>query len=504
MTSTAYDREFDFTSQQASTPSDPIIASHLDAEYNRIKASIDSLISNLDLIQRADGEIANASVGLDQLAPEVTVGFNTATMWATATAYTTSDFVFNGAKYYHCIVAHTSGTFATDLAAGKWTLLVDFSALSSATTSAAGVIEIATDAEAQAKSLTDRALVASNLAALDASDTFSGLIEIATDAEATGLAVTNRAVTPGNLAAVLAAHQATANTWSADQTISSADAGASAGPILVLDRNSASPANSDLLGNIPFKGRDNGAGTDTYADIVAKILDVTAASEDGALLLRTAVAGALTAIMTIGPGVQIGSPTGGDKGAGTLNAQNGLYDKGFRAGTVLLTSGSVSAAATLDLVLTSYTSYRGIIIELAGFIPATDGADLYMRFSTDGGSTYDAGAGNYSYATQELADTAGRSSVRSNSATQMIIVDQIGSGATEGANADIRIWKQTSTALWTKAFWFGSMVDNAGTPSLYTFQGAGTRRTAQDTDAVRFLFSAGNITSGDYAVYGLL
>jgi hypothetical protein len=31
----------------------------------------------------------------------------------------------------------------------------------------------------------------------------------------------------------------------------------------------------------------------------------------------------------------------------------------------------------------------------------------------------------------------------------------------------------------------------------------GNFSTAQDTDAVRFLFASGNITSGTYAVYGL-
>lgn len=65
-----------------------------------------------------------------------------------------------------------------------------------------GVIEIATDAEAQAKTATDKGLVASNLAALGASDTFAGLIEIATDAEAQAKTATDKALVPSNLAAL--------------------------------------------------------------------------------------------------------------------------------------------------------------------------------------------------------------------------------------------------------------------------------------------------------------
>ena len=41
--------------------------------------------------------------------------------WATGTGYTIGQYVFaSDGNYYCCIVAHTSGTFATDVAAGKW------------------------------------------------------------------------------------------------------------------------------------------------------------------------------------------------------------------------------------------------------------------------------------------------------------------------------------------------------------------------------------------------
>lgn len=42
--------------------------------------------------------------------------------WTTATVYQTNDLVVYGANTYICLIANTSGTFATDLAAGKWQL----------------------------------------------------------------------------------------------------------------------------------------------------------------------------------------------------------------------------------------------------------------------------------------------------------------------------------------------------------------------------------------------
>ena len=45
--------------------------------------------------------------------------------WATSTTYAVNDTVeYNGSGYI-CIVAHTSGTFATDLSAGKWEMFVE-------------------------------------------------------------------------------------------------------------------------------------------------------------------------------------------------------------------------------------------------------------------------------------------------------------------------------------------------------------------------------------------
>lgn len=46
--------------------------------------------------------------------------FNTADAWVTLTAYAVGARVLQAGTVYRCLVAHTSGTFATDLAANKW------------------------------------------------------------------------------------------------------------------------------------------------------------------------------------------------------------------------------------------------------------------------------------------------------------------------------------------------------------------------------------------------
>jgi hypothetical protein len=50
--------------------------------------------------------------------------------WQTATTYTVGDFVVDTNRYAVCIVSHVSTVFNTDVGAGKWSILIDFSSLS--------------------------------------------------------------------------------------------------------------------------------------------------------------------------------------------------------------------------------------------------------------------------------------------------------------------------------------------------------------------------------------
>ena len=61
------------------------------------------------------------------------------------------------------------------------------------------------------------------------------------------------------------------------------EASSTAGPVLSLKRNSASPADSDYLGQINFKGENDADQEVNYANITGKILDASDGSEDGIL-----------------------------------------------------------------------------------------------------------------------------------------------------------------------------------------------------------------------------
>jgi hypothetical protein len=125
----AYNRAFSFSDYTTNYPSTPQPGVRLDTEFNALATSINAIRTNLALIQRDDGFLASGSVGPDQISAALTIGLRSVRTWATGTAYVVNDAVWvSGHKLYRCLVAHTSAaSFATDLAASRWTLVLDMS-----------------------------------------------------------------------------------------------------------------------------------------------------------------------------------------------------------------------------------------------------------------------------------------------------------------------------------------------------------------------------------------
>lgn len=108
---------------------------NLEAELDDIEVTLDGTLANLELIQRDDGQLRDETVEPHTLSSRtlslIAAAYNPLGAWVTSTAYAVRDSVTNGGSFYICAVAHTSGTFATDLAAGKWMLVGNSAAVSS-------------------------------------------------------------------------------------------------------------------------------------------------------------------------------------------------------------------------------------------------------------------------------------------------------------------------------------------------------------------------------------
>lgn len=126
---TRYDRAYGFTGYQAANPSSPLPANQVDAELDAVGMTTDEIRTNLALIQRDDGLLANGSVHPDALSAATLAlvgseGFTPRGAWVTATSYAVGDMVEYALATYVAAAAHVSSTFAADRAASRW-LVID-------------------------------------------------------------------------------------------------------------------------------------------------------------------------------------------------------------------------------------------------------------------------------------------------------------------------------------------------------------------------------------------
>jgi|SRR5687768_4024575 len=109
-----------FASASAINANNTTIEEAFENTISRNGASPNHMNANLDM---------NGNMILNLANPITVSGFNWEGPWITATAYTVGDTVENSNSSYICIEAHTSGTFATDLSAGKWQVVASSASL---------------------------------------------------------------------------------------------------------------------------------------------------------------------------------------------------------------------------------------------------------------------------------------------------------------------------------------------------------------------------------------
>lgn len=124
---TSYAPSTQFTDHSNANPNTPHSGTNLDTEFTSLQTTLNDILQNLVVIQRDDTKLANASVHPDAFTADslLLMGGNWTPKgpWVTATNYAIGDAVNETDILYVCAEAHTSGTFITDLTAGKWVKL---------------------------------------------------------------------------------------------------------------------------------------------------------------------------------------------------------------------------------------------------------------------------------------------------------------------------------------------------------------------------------------------
>lgn len=168
---------------------------------------------------------------------------------------------------------------------------------------------------------------------------------------------------------------------------------------------------------------------------------------------------------------------------------------------VKLAEGTVTAASSLPIVFTSYTDYKHIrivITNLRATFPI--GPNLLMRFSTNGGSSYDSGGSDYAYGNM-VAYSTNNFANGATTGSSILLESTISHVAGSSFCEDITIYNWQETGERTMAI--GEFIKISSTTAISLGKNGGVRLASQDTNAVAFFLSGGDIATAKYTVYGL-
>ena len=145
---------------------------------------------------------------------------------------------------------------------------------------------------------------------------------------------------------------------------------AATGPIFSIFRNSASPADADLIGDLRFDGEDSAGNKTTYASVSSQIDDVTNATEDGTLLVKTMTAGTLTtqldissALVNITPATTIAGLTtiASLKGTGAVTITDILDEDNMASNSATKLATQQSIKAYVDSSVGAYDTLSEVL-----------------------------------------------------------------------------------------------------------------------------------------------
>ena len=190
--------------------------------------------------------------------------------------------------------------------------------------------------------------------------------------------------------------------------------------------------------------------------------------------------------------------------SGALPAVDGSALTGISSGGLQFISSidlaSDATAAFTGFDAAKYDSYK---IVYSNVIPATDNTALDMQFSSDGGTTWDAGASDYTYL---RAGYVGDPAWVYNEATDARIrLNTYGIGSDVGEDGISGYMDLHGPHLAKKTMLTSAHVGiGANVGKSIGGLSWGRRNSAVATNAVRFFFAAGNLESGTITMYGMV
>lgn len=170
---------------------------------------------------------------------------------------------------------------------------------------------------------------------------------------------------------------------------------------------------------------------------------------------------------------------------------------------VRLASGTFSAAvASLDFTVGDWTAFKEIVVRLYDLIPATDAVTLYLRTSSNGGSTFD--IAEYNWANHRVDNVSTHDVLRPGTHANIELCRELGINTNERRYVEIRLQNPgSSPPSGTAASYLRWTVHGRTAAEVEErVDGQGGRIVVEDIDALQIRASSGNLASGVYEMWG--
>jgi hypothetical protein len=183
-----------------------------------------------------------------------------------------------------------------------------------------------------------------------------------------------------------------------------------------------------------------------------------------------------------------------------INASAGILASklsGVTSGFTKLVTSTPSSVSSLDFTTTYINSTYDNYCIIGNLKPATDTVNLLIRFSAS--ASFLSGASDYGW---EAGDMGANQFVEADTDSS-IKITRAPVGSDTGESISFTIYLQFPSSSSTKTSLVGQTnysIDN-NTHKAMSF--GGFRNSAEANDGIRFLFSSGNIASGNVTLYGL-
>lgn len=197
-----------------------------------------------------------------------------------------------------------------------------------------------------------------------------------------------------------------------------------------------------------------------------------------------------------------------DGTSGQFLKTDGSGNLGFETVTVtndmeLIATATASNDASIEFTDLGDSTYQYYVVVLVNVAPTTDNVTMYLRFSTDNGSSFIAGATSYRIASLEIQDNSDvLVNRRSTGINRILDLQSCGNGSAEGTSGEVMLFNPNASGKnYCCAYRF--IKTNSAGDNDFLHGGGRLTGTVAVVNAIQFIFNSGNISTGEFRLYGI-